>query len=248
MDNSQTYNCMNPAFNGFQPQLSQEQNLVLQNTTIYEDIKSPTSIPSSDNTNTLNNFQAWPSQKIIITGINKKTKCCIATPICLVFILFLLLAGTAALAVLTYLEVRLLTMDANNMPVTSEQDLLKTVQNLEHQLAAMNVTYQTKIFELETIFDDKIQTIIEDMQMYNVSFTALAEVAGLTTELNETQGQLWHSIANLTARANTPLELYEGCNQERASCNQSGNGNITDYTRECSTQQVDANKAVSLLI
>ena len=244
MDNSQTYNCMNPAFNGYPPQLSQEQNLVLQNTTIYEDIRSPTSIPSSDNA-TLKNFQAWPSQKIIITGINKKTKCCIATPICLALLLCLLLAGTAALAVITYLEVRLLKMEANNMPVIiGNEDLMMTVQNLEQQLIEMNETYHTKIFELETNFNDKIDNI----QIYNLSSNVIAEIVVLVTELNTTQGRLWYSLANLTARADTELDIYEDCSQETISCNQSGDGNNTDYTRECYTEQVDINTTVSLLV
>ncbi len=244
MEMSQTYNCINQGY--YHPDTGLSQELVLQNQAIYSDIASPKSTtslrspmsPDSSTSNNTRRFENWPSQKIIMTGINCKTKFCIAFPTCVLLLMILpLLLGTAGLAVWTFFDLRELKM-VNSQALVSGNEIIalrNTMELLEQQLKDINETYYVKIVEFESIFNRSFQDNVFD----NISRDLTREIHLLTSDFNMTLVGLLSSLNNVT--------LSPPCSQEIRNCTLGNYGNTTtSYVAECQTESLGYNNTVSV--
>ena len=179
---------------------------MFQNTNTYETL--PTSPQSADGNG--RRLEPWPSQKIIVTGINKKTKCCIATSILLVLITGLALGAVAAFAVITYLDVlrlqaRITQLDNALSSVEPTDDgtvmedidyLMQTLMNLELQLNSTDKRYSDQL-ELVSSNLTKLETLQATVDGIDIS-GQLQDLWLFVRTVNSTQNVLSNQLKNIS--------------------------------------------------
>ena len=116
-------------------------------------------------------------------------------------------------------------------------------QGIESDVSSINNT-QDRISEKILSLEHNISQLGSQLNAIRSSIQQASSTSQVDSSLSKRLSQLENQLNKLSSQIHNPVNLYENCQEETASCSIDPDGSHTDYWRDCPTKYLPLHKQV----